>query len=631
MMKHVSRLVAGMLFFALPLLMHAQRSCATMEVLHQMLKEDPTIKEKMDQIDHHAAQYVKMPWQPRVNVTIPVVFHVLWRTNAEKVTAAQLQSQLDVLNEDFQKLNADIVNVPADFQSVIGDCDISFCLAQQDPGGAATTGINYKSTTKLSWGTNDDVKKLSKGGIDPWNRDNYLNIWICNIGGGILGYAQFPGGPATTDGVVIDYRYVGRGGSAVPPFDKGRTGTHEVGHWLNLYHIWGDATCGNDQVSDTPLHNTANYGCPTHPHLSTCTGTPKEMFMNYMDYTDDPCMVMFSAGQAGRVQSCITGSRGSLQNSPGCNAPGGGGTCGTPTGLASSAITSSSATLTWSAVSGATSYNISYKPTASGTWTTTTSATNSKILTGLSASTQYDWKVGAVCIDAIGAESTNAQFTTAPANCTDIYEANNTKATSKSFTLNSNLTATISTGADIDWYKFNNTATQKNIRATMWNLPADYDMKLYRNNTLIATSENENLADEKIVYNNGTVATYYLNIYPWAGANSPNCYSWKVEISSSILSKESGEGSQAELIPVTLPEFIVAPNPNNGLMQLRLMKHIKGQVSVRILNIAGMEVFNQEYNQPGELIPLNLNANSGMYFIELKDEVGTFTQKVIIR
>jgi hypothetical protein len=116
-----------------------------------------------------------------------------------------------------------------------------------------------------------------------------------------LGYAQFPGGSSATDGIVLDDNATGNTGTAAAPFNKGRTATHEVGHWLNLRHIWGDATCGNDQVGDTPTHNTANYGCPAAGHKSTCSGTPIEMTMNYMDYTDDACMYMFSAGQASRM------------------------------------------------------------------------------------------------------------------------------------------------------------------------------------------------------------------------------------------------------------------------------------------------------------------------------------------
>jgi hypothetical protein len=176
----------------------------------------------------------------------------------------------------------------------------------------ANVGITFvldqvirKSTTKTSWGTRDTMKKAKQGGINPTSPTTKLNFWVCTIGGGILGYAQFPGGSSATDGVVVDSKYVGvtsNTGSAYP-YNLGRTATHEVGHWLNLRHIWGDATCGSDLVADTPTHNTANYGVPTYPHYSTCTGAPVEMTMNYMDYTDDRGMYMFTAGQKSRIDA----------------------------------------------------------------------------------------------------------------------------------------------------------------------------------------------------------------------------------------------------------------------------------------------------------------------------------------
>ena len=177
------------------------------------------------------------------------------------------------------------------FQPVAANVGIRFVIQ----------AVNKKKTNKTSWSTNDAVKKTTLGGLNPTDPAHYLNIWVCNLGNGILGYAQFPGGSSATDGVVILYSSL-PGGSAAP-YNKGRTATHEVGHYLNLRHIWGDATCGSDLVSDTPLHNTANYGCPASGHKSTCTGTPVEMTMNYMDYTDDACMYMFTNGQKSRILS----------------------------------------------------------------------------------------------------------------------------------------------------------------------------------------------------------------------------------------------------------------------------------------------------------------------------------------
>jgi hypothetical protein len=147
--------------------------------------------------------------------------------------------------------------------------------------------------------------------VDPRPTTKYLNFWICNLGEGLLGYAQFPGGPAKTDGVVILYTAFGTTGAAAAPFNLGRTATHEVGHWLNLRHIWGDKTdcSGSDQVSDTPKAQMPNYGTPTWPHISCNNGPNGDMFMNYMDYVDDAAMFMFTQGQAARLNATLAGPR----------------------------------------------------------------------------------------------------------------------------------------------------------------------------------------------------------------------------------------------------------------------------------------------------------------------------------
>ncbi|GIV23045.1 MAG: hypothetical protein KatS3mg025_0704 [Bacteroidia bacterium] len=316
--------------------------CGTIERLQYLMQQDPSILSRMQAVEEHTRQYMqnlaRMPGQRTNNViTIPVVVHIVYRTASENITDAQVQSQIDVLNEDFRRLNADTTNTPSLFAGVAADAEIQFCLATRDPLGNPTTGITRTQTTKTSFSAYaDDVKFSSQGGKDAWPTDQYLNIWVCRLSGGVLGYAQFPGsGPASTDGVVIDFRYFGRGGSAQAPYDQGRTATHEVGHWLNLRHIWGDAQCGDDLVNDTPTQEGPNYSCPTFPH-PTC-GNTSDMFMNYMDYTDDACMNLFTVGQKNRMRAVLSlgGYRYSLLSSLGCSPPGGG-CSGTQTLTASS-------------------------------------------------------------------------------------------------------------------------------------------------------------------------------------------------------------------------------------------------------------------------------------------------------
>lgn len=276
----------------------SSRMCASMEVLETQLAADPSLRERLNAIESHTERAIA---SGRLNaqgkIEIPVVVNVIYRTATENISDAQIQSQIDVLNEDFNATNADVTNTPSMFAGSVADMDLQFVLV----------AVNRKYSSKKSWGTNDAMKKSSLGGIDPTNPTEYLNMWVVNKmtsgGGTILGYAQFPGGSPSTDGVVIGYNFFGRVGTLSAPFNKGRTATHEVGHWLNLRHIWGDATCGNDFVADTPSHNSSNFGCPSFPHYSTCAGSPVEMTMNYMDYTDDACMYMFSQGQKERASA----------------------------------------------------------------------------------------------------------------------------------------------------------------------------------------------------------------------------------------------------------------------------------------------------------------------------------------
>jgi hypothetical protein len=248
----------------------------------------------------------------------------VYNTTAQNISDAQIASQIRILNEDFRKLNSNVSSVPSVFQSVVADARIQFALACKDPNGNPTTGITRTSTSVTSFSDYDDgVKFTSSGGHDAWPRDKYLNLWVANLSGGLLGYAQFPGGVAATDGVVINYQAFGDIGTAAAPYNKGRTSTHEIGHWLNLYHIWGDDTgtadecAGSDLVADTPNYATEHYGMPPFPQISCGNDPNGDMFMNYMDYVDDIAMFMFTAGQTTRIDAVLDGARLPLVQSDG--------------------------------------------------------------------------------------------------------------------------------------------------------------------------------------------------------------------------------------------------------------------------------------------------------------------------
>lgn len=396
----------------------AQRNCGAMEHLQNMILQDPSVLQNRQSIEHFTEQWItnNPHGTNRSLVTIPVVVHVVYRTTSENISNAQIQSQIDVLNADFAKLNADWTNTPSVFQSLVANVDIQFCLAQRDPNGNATNGIVRKSTTRSSFSTNDYVKRSAYGGSDAWPSSSYLNLWVCNLSNGILGYAQFPGGPAATDGVVINYLAMGTTGTASAPFNKGRTATHEVGHWLNLYHIWGDdgTSCtGSDNVSDTPNQADENYGCPSFPTVSCSNGPNGDMYMNYMDYTDDACMFMFTNGQKARMQALFAngGFRASLLNSLGCVPPNTS-VCNSPSSVSASNVTTSSATLSWTAVSGASSYNLQYKTSAASSYTTVNTTSTSYTLSGLAEGTTYNYQVQTVCASGSSSYTSTGSFTT---------------------------------------------------------------------------------------------------------------------------------------------------------------------------------------------------------------------------
>ena len=403
-----------------------KRNCGTMSHLSDQISRDPSIVNRMNQIEQQTNSFISSrtassSFAAATTVVIPVVFHVLYNTTAQNISDAQCIAQLNQLNLDYAKLNSDTTKIPSVFKGLAANTNIQFCLAQRDANGVATNGIIHKSTTTTSFGSDDKVKSSSTGGDNAWPSSSYLNIWSCNLGSGLLGYAQFPGGTASTDGVVLLYSTIGSISSpgTTTSYNLGRTATHEVGHWLNLRHIWGDANCGSDLVGDTPTQQTSNYGCPTFPHKTCSNTTNGDMFMNYMDYTDDACMFMFSAGQSTRMNALFAsgGSRASLLTSTGCQPVSN--TCAIPTGLAASSIAATTATLGWTAVSGAASYNVKYKRTVDSLWTSTTSTTNLKSITGLIASTSYQFQVQTVCTSTgTSSWTTAATFTTiAAATC----------------------------------------------------------------------------------------------------------------------------------------------------------------------------------------------------------------------
>lgn len=614
--------------------LYAQRNCGTMEHLEMQLQQDLGLLQRMENIERFTEEFSRTEENGRTVINIPVVVHVVYRTSAENVSDAMVQAQIDVLNADFRALNSDIGNTPSIFAGVVADCEINFCLAQRDPNGNPTNGITRTVTTRTSFSSNNYVKYTSQGGRDAWPAASYLNLWVCNLGSGLLGYAQFPGGAAATDGVVVLYSSL-PGGSAAN-YNRGRTATHEVGHWLNLRHIWGDATCGTDYVNDTPVHNTSNGGCPAYPHYSTCSGSPVEMTMNYMDYTYDACMYMFTAGQKTRMSALFApgGARQSITSSLGCT-PLNPNACGDASGLAASNVTQTSATLNWAAATNAVSYNVQYKPTAGSTWTSTSTSSTSLAVSGLTSGSAYEFQVQTVCSSTSTAFSASANFTTqSPVTCTnDSYESNETQATARSISVGSTYLPKICGSSDVDWFKFSNSNSKRNIRVTIKNLPANYDMQLYSSNgTLLGTSQNTGTADEGFIYNSAPVGTYFVKIYGNSGAQSNSTYTLKAETNRNSYSGfRYAEGTQEEMIVENT--LTIYPNPASGSVTMNYFSVNDEQVSVRVFDITGKNTFTQlkSISEGENYINLDISAFSkGIYFVEVSGNENRLTQKLVV-
>ena len=306
---------------------YSQRTCTTNEKMEQLKANDPSFaahhQETMDYIRNTTINQANR--SPNVVVTIPVVVHVLYKNTTQNISDAQVLSQIAILNADYRKTNADFnTRVPSVFRPLGADAELAFCMATRTPSGAATTGIERKAIASTA--VFEDIYYTSTG-LPAWDPTKYLNIWVGRFTDNtLLGFAYLPSIVGTSfanrDGLCIGDQFYGNTGTATAPFNKGRTATHEIGHYFGLDHPWGDGLCdADDGVADTPATNDAYYNCPTFPDSSLlCSpSTNGAMFMNYMDYVDDACMAFFTLGQKDVMQATMNGPRVSLKTSNGCS------------------------------------------------------------------------------------------------------------------------------------------------------------------------------------------------------------------------------------------------------------------------------------------------------------------------
>ena len=626
------------------------RSCGSTEHLAHQIATDEGMKERRDRIEAQTTDYLRRT--PSVSersvITIPVVVHVLYNSSRDNLSDAQILSQIDVLNRDFRKNNAESANIPAAFQSIAADVNIEFCLAKRQPNGLTTTGIERLSSSNASWQANDDMKRPEFGGLAAWDATRYLNIWVCSLSGGALGYATFPGAPLSSDGVVIDYRYFGIINTRAP-FHLGRTTTHEVGHWLNLYHIWGDATCGDDRCTDTPVHHGANYGCPTYPYTHTACGGGVEMTMNFMDYTNDACMYLFSNGQKARMLSlfAVGGARRGIVQGNVCASITPPSVCAPPTNFLVSNISAQSATVTWTASGNNATFTIEYRRASDINWTSAVNLTaNSFTINNLQSATIYQVRLKATCKTTVESlYATTLTFQTLEKiilpppppflDCGDNYEPNNSLSTAKPIDTHLKTTGLISDVRDRDWFSIKASAGTT-LKITLSGLPNDYDMRLFDSRLRLAqSSENQGTADENITYKvvSGQ-ENLLLYIYGYNGAfNADKCYTLQISTTNS------------KIEPVLLQHFRenklekgqntegvkMSPNPTNGLLNIELPS--VNEATVQVFTPTGQLFLEQKsaFGDTQNRLSVDLsNAVNSVYLVKILQNGAVYTKKIVV-
>lgn len=324
---NIKNLPTILLFLCLPIFSIAQdHHCGTTQPDFSGKNMDAMTLHKMQELEAFTQRWIsenQNKVQTREVITIPVVVHIVWNTPADNFTDLEIEAQIDGLTADFRKRNENAFIIPEMFAPLAADVEIEFCLATVDPSGEATNGIVRKETpftgiaARIFSGNHRSICYDEEGGSDAWKPEDYINIWVGQLG--FPGQATFPGMALSKfeDGIFIDPSAFGFFCSSESGFFHGRTLTHEMGHFFNLHHIWGENGCGTDDfVDDTPMQDISSSGCPSHPQISCGS---EDMFMNYMDYTNDDCMAMFTKGQKMRMLAALdTFPRESLKTSGGC-------------------------------------------------------------------------------------------------------------------------------------------------------------------------------------------------------------------------------------------------------------------------------------------------------------------------
>jgi hypothetical protein len=495
-------------------------------------------------------------------------------------------------------------------------------------------GIPVSLSQIFVWNTTSPYTSTSTSGLLSQFQSN-RNSFNGDLGN-LLGYAGGGGVAAGFSGLCSSnldnsqcYCGISTSYSNVPTYSWSvEVTTHEQGHLMGSRHTHACVWNGN---------NTAIDGCGPaagYAYEGSCSGAPIPpnggTIMSYCHLVS--VGINFSLGFGTQPKNVILNNFNNASCLAAC-----GTNCGTPFGLTASSITISSATVSWTGIAGASTYNLQYKQSSSGTWTTVSGlASPSRNLTGLTDGTSYDFQVQAVCSTGTSAYSTAANFSTL-AICNDNYEPNNTGATAVPITLNTNISGLINPAHDIDMFSFSNTSGQPNIQITLTNLPADYDMKLLKNGKVKMTSQNGGLTSETITYNAAPVGLYKIRIYAVGSAfNSSACYTLKTQISSTAFrlgDSENSASAESKIKNENADGISIYPNPANDVLNVNIPADENNAARISILDQLGREVTSSELKISSSSSHLQFDLSqfvSGIYLVRVVQAGNIFTQKLII-
>lgn len=625
-----------------------KRLCGTDELTRNLIAAHPEYQQQTIEFRRRIQNYVNTHSNDlRSTITIPVVVHVVSGTALAdaNISDAQIQSQIDVLNRDFSKTNTDAIHIPSVFSPLASNTEIRFCLAQRkpDPAGTSTNGIERRINTSVTTFPASDesffttVKRYNNGGLDPWDRTRYLNIWVCNLPGSVAGFGTIPPilpNLSWQDGVVISSRVFSSYATSPigyldPAYSMGRSCVHEVGHYLGLCHIWGCADfCQTDNCSDTPIQDHSNFGSPTFPtyntNIVTCGTSPNgNMFMNYMDYPDDKAALMFTANQSAIMNGVLNTDRLLLKNSDRDDPPAS--ALSTPiiaTGLYADMITQTEAQIHW-LKSAAATYTVKYKNlTTQQTSFTNVNTTNNYItLTGLSPFSQYEVQIQSNFSGTSATSSSITFYTDQYYPCSPIGDVPNLR-NSAHLIFNppfpshnrANRAETIGIQGDEDWYKF----TATNFRLSLSRMSKDYDMRVYKGNstTPLDIAPLNPFTDRETIrsYNNTISDTYYIQIkgYRPADHDAANCYMLSVYWANSDKNDE-------EYTTDIEQEIIIYPNPTNSNINIEFHSNINTFGQVEMLNLSGQVLKSEKLAILSGDNFFNLNVGNiapGLYIVK---------------